>query len=353
MVINSKRLKEVTLCKVKVLAPDEHFYTVPNASRYALSTYGRLYETTSKGRHKKVETLYIRDGEAYKICFDGTPMPEIITIRRLMAMVFFPDQPGIYLVNPKCTAQQNRWRLDDLHVLHGKDDVVEYILSKLERRDATYSNDRKGNTFVNRADFDKSLRSTISNYYWGMYSRATNSKLKKRHPQYKDTTIDPALTLDAFIEWYIANWYHYPGKLSIDKDILGFGRTNCYKLGLIAIVPQYINNIFTEATSQLGYCIKEQTRTNGEKYYKIPSNAFILDGKRQKDIFCDTYIAALHAGRKRKADYIRAIVAKEKSAGYMPMHILKAMEKWANLCELGLVRMWEPSEKTLVEMGVI
>lgn len=73
MVIDSKHLKEVTLCKVKVLAPDEHFYAVPNASRYALSTFGRLYETTSKGGHKKVETLYVRDGEAYKIHFDNKP----------------------------------------------------------------------------------------------------------------------------------------------------------------------------------------------------------------------------------------------------------------------------------------
>ncbi len=68
---------------------------------------------------------------------------------------------------------------------------------------------------------------------------------------------------------------------------------------------------------------------------------------------CDTYIEALRAGRNRKANYIRKVVADEREKGYMPEYILEAMEKWANRCELGLVKMWEPSEEILEEMGVI
>lgn len=353
MIIDNKSLNEVTLKRVQVLAPDEHFYNVPNASKYILSTYGRLYKTTPEGGCARVKLLYVQGEDAYSINFDNSPAPEIISVRKLMRLVFFSDQPGIYLVNPKGTPSKYCWRIDDLHALNGKNEIIEYISSKIEHREATYSNDHKGNIFKNRADFNKPLRGTITRLYWDMYSRATNPKVKQIHKQYKDTTIDPELTLDAFIAWYIDNKYDYPGKLCIDKDILGFGLTNCYKVDLICLVPVYINNVFVEGTSKLGYCIREQARTSGEICYKIPGNVFTLDGQRQKDIICQTYIEALHAGRKRKADYIRAIVAKEKAAGYMPTHILDAMKKWAGLCEIGMVKMWEPSPKTLIEMGVV
>lgn len=55
----------------------------------------------------------------------------------------------------------------------------------------------------------------------------------------------------------------------------------------------------------------------------------------------------MRAGRNRKADYIRKVVADEREKGYMPEYILDAMEKWANRCELGLVKLWEPSLKPI------
>lgn len=353
MIIDNKKLHETTLKRVKLLASDEHFYIVPGAGKYVLSTYGRLYKTTPSGGHNRVDPVFNRGEEAYQIHLDGKPEPETVTIRKLMATVFFPSNPGIYLVNPKRTTGKRRWRLDDLHALHGKDDITEYVLARMERREPTYDDSQKKIEFANRADFDKSLREQIRLIYWGMRSRATNPGLKKRFPQYKDTTIDPELTLEAFTEWYINNWYDHPAKLVIDKDILGFGRTNCYKPDLMSFVPQYINNVFTAANSKFGYCITQHTRENGEKYYKVPGNAFSQDGRKQKNILCDSYIEALQAGRKRKADYIRAIVQKERAAGYMPKHILDAMSRWANLCELGKIVMWEPSEDTLAELGII
>lgn len=353
MIIDNKKLHETTLKKIKLLANDEHFYIVPGAEKYALSTYGRLFRTMPHGGYSRVNPMFVRGEEAYQIYFDNKPEPDTVTIRKLMAMVFFADHPGVYLVNPKFATGKFRWRLDDLHVLYDRGNVVEYILSRTENRDPAYADEQKGSTFINRADFDKPLRKQISSIYWGMHSRATNPGLKKRHPQYQYTTIDPELSLEKFTDWYLDNWYDYPGKLVIDKDILGFGRENCYKLGFISFVPQYINNVFVASNSKFGYCITEHAREDGEKYYKVPGNAFTLDGDSQKNIIFDNYAEALQAGRKRKADYIRAIVAKERAAGYMPPHILDAMARWANLCELGRIPMWEPSEDTLAKLGII
>jgi len=67
----------------------------------------------------------------------------------------------------------------------------------------------------------------------------------------------------------------------------------------------------------------------------------------------DKYTDALVAGRKRKADYIRRIVEVESKAGFIPEYILCAMRRWADRCELGLVKIWEPTEEILREMGLL
>lgn len=353
MLIDNKNLHEVTLKKIKVIAPDEHFYAVPNASEFALSTYGRLFKTTPDGRCKREKILYHKGKESYTVHFDDSSSPRIIPIRKLMELVFFPELDHVYLMNPKTISGKYRWKLEDLHVLQSKSDIVEFIVSKIERREPQYDGNREGCTFKNRADFNKPLRAKAAQIYWNMHSRSVNPKVKGANPQYENTSISESLTFEVFNKWYIANFYDYPGKLSIDKDILGLGLTNRYEIDKIALVPVYINNVFTKSNSQLGYCIYEKTRKDGKKYYKIPGNAFTLDSQHQKDILCATYSQALREGRKRKADYIRAIIQKEQDAGYMPKHILDAMEKWADLCELGLVKKWEPSEETLVNMGVI
>lgn len=101
------------------------------------------------------------------------------------------------------------------------------------------------------------------------------------------------------------------------------------------------------------YCIREKSRVNGEKYYIVPAAAFCFDEEKSKDYICNSYIEALQAGHSKRANYIRKIVAKERKAGFIPEKILAAMEKWANRCELGLIKIWEPSEEVFKRMGVL
>lgn len=75
--------------------------------------------------------------------------------------------------------------------------------------------------------------------------------------------------------------------------------------------------------------------------------------KKCKDYICNSYVEALQAGCSKRANYIRKIVAKERKARFIPERILAAMEKWANRCELGLIKMWEPSEEVFKRMGVL
>ena len=357
MLIDTKKLKELHVGGVPLVADDERFYSIKSARNYACSNYGRLYRKTFRDTYNKVPMLYVNGNEAYSILFDDAKSEKIISVRKLLAMVFYPSEKGIYLYcrnwNP---FDKKRWNVENLSVLTGKDEIVEAILSKLEHRTPSYKDFNGDNGFINQPQPKERINKVLHDKYWNMRSRATNLKVKQRQPQYKDTTIDEEWlnNPESFRKWYMEHLYYYPGNLSVDKDILSFGTTNKYCPKYVAIVPTYINNIFTgDSRSKLCYSIQEKERADGTKYFLLPATAYRFKGETLKQVVCDTYVEALQAGRNRKASYIRKVVAYERENGYMPEYILKTMEKWANRCELGLVKLWEPNEETLKEMGVI
>lgn len=360
MNIDNRRLRQIYVPVIPSPngVKNEFFYAVPGASKYVLSDYGRLYKRSDRGNYVKIRIKYRPElyDEAYLIQFDEKTTPEYISVRKLMARVFYPNLSGIYLYNPKFNPFSDaRWNIYDLHVLRCREDLVEAFYAKIEHREPGYDDSFKTCIFTNRAGSLESFRKKITRTKFNIECRATNEKVKQLFPQYQDTTGDSALweSPDLFGQWYIENYYDYPGKLEIDKDILGYGESNRYELGLIALVPNYINKIFIKSKSELGYGIVEREKADGEKCYVISGSTFKFNGSAPKGVCCDTYIEALQTARKMKADYLRRIVTKERSDGYMPNHILEAIEKWANRCELGLIKIWEPSEDTLRKMGII
>ena len=65
------------------------------------------------------------------------------------------------------------------------------------------------------------------------------------------------------------------------------------------------------------------------------------------------YYDALQYARKVKAEQIREIVKEEREKGFMPECLLNKMSQWADLAEIGLIKMWEPDVKALIEKGII
>ncbi|RHO49403.1 hypothetical protein DW115_04430 [Clostridium sp. AM09-51] len=358
MLIDVKNLKEMHVPHVPLLEYDERFYSVPNAVDYAFSTYGRLFCKNNNGGFKKEKLEYFEGEECYNIKFDDKAEKTVVSVKKLIAMVFYPNEKGIYLYNPSWNPFDNkRWKAENFHVLKGKSDIVDAIQSKIEQKEPTYDDYSNEHGFTNQMEFSKSINEKMHTHYWNMKSRATNEGMKASHPQYKDTKVcdDWLNNPDSFYQWFIDNLYFYPGELALDKDILGFGEQNIYSPQYACLVPTYINNAFTcnDSKSGLCYCIREKSRVNGEKYYIVPAAAFCFDEEKSKDYICNSYIEALQAGHSKRANYIRKIVAKERKAGFIPEKILAAMEKWANRCELGLIKIWEPSEEVFKRMGVL
>lgn len=364
MIINNQNLKEVyvpNLWSTK-RKDEEHFYAIPTAQNYVLSDHATLLRKSDDGKYLRIPMFYSTElfCDAYTMHFDGEDTPRTVSIRKLLAMVFYSEYDSVFLYNPRfCASSETRWYIKDLHVLTTREDIVEAFQAKIEHRQPNYDDQLKGASFINRLDkddesFKKYLQRTCAN----MIDRATNPKTKAEKPQYAETTIDPEIINDRtiFYEWALGSYYDYPGeRLQIDKDLLSFGEANLYSLKYMCFLPSYINKIFrrAKANNSLGYGIR-QTQSNGEISYLVCTEKKISRNEgSSKWKTCDTYAEALRLGRKAQTEYIRKIVAKERADGYIPAHILDAMCTWANMCELGLIKMWEPSAETLVKMGVV
>lgn len=354
MKIDATKLREMYLQNIKLIAKDERFYQVPFANKYVISTYGRLFEKTADYFYKPVKVKYKNKKEYYEILLNDQEEISKISVSKLLGDVFF-DGIQIFRLYPRISAYKRRWRIEDLIIVESREQWNEILLAKMERRKPNISENLTKHRFVGRwiPDSKKSVPKALNIMYTSMRTRAMNPNFKALKKQYANTTLSdewkesPA----AFKQYWLDHQYYYPGKISVDKDIMGFGNTNHYAKNLVIEIPIYINDIFTRGTSRLGYCITPQTKKNGDIYYKIPSSAYYFE-KREDNIFCNSYIEALKAGRKKKADYIRKIVKKEKESGFIPQHILNTMSTWADLCENGQIKMWEPSEDVLKEMGV-
>lgn len=358
MNIDLNKIDLVFVSGVELLNPiNEYFAKIPGTKDYAFSTYGRLVKRNDKGKWKRAceKVVFSKEGESYNLTING--ISKTISIRKLFAMVFLPDEKNIYLHNRNFNASNTeRWFIENLVALSGKEEITESILSKIENRKPLYDEKEKTLKLINIPNCNKkSYKKFIKSKYYGMRTRAKNIKVKKRQPIYANTTISDEWlnNQNSFYEWFLENQYYYPEDLHLDKDLLGFGEKNCYCAEYTSLIPRYLNNIFTKGYSELGYSIEEITRTDGTKCYKIPAKAFTINPKSDKDICLDTYVEAILTARKKKAKYLRDIVEKEKANGFMPDKLLKAILIWANRCELGLAKIWEPSEETLIKMGVI
>lgn len=357
MKIEASKLHELYLCNVKPIYNDERFYEIINAKMYTISTYGRAFKQTSNGKYIKLDVVYKNGEEAYNIIFDDTGIETTVIISKLLSEVFFPNVSIFRLYNPELYPHKKRWKIEDLHIIESKEKMIETLLAKMNRCVPKCSEELKTHTFVGRwtPPKNQNIQKALNRLYASLKSRAANPKQKIWHPQYSTTTIsdewsnNPAL----FKQYWLDKQYYHPEKMSVDKDILGFGSTNIYAENLVIPIPVYINDIFTRNTSKLGYCIIKKRRIDGSVYYKIPQNAYVSNGKYEQNIYCDTYDEALKAGRKRKAEYIRKVVNKERILGYIPEYILEAMEQWADMCEAGKIQIWEPSDEVKREMKII
>lgn len=336
MEIDEKDLKITHLFNVKLIDKSEKFYSLPFADGYVMSNFGRLYRQTidkaGKEHWKRVNISKLNDYESYYIKLNGKSKKKKY-INTIISLLLFGNENYLIYHRNKFD-DPKRWAFKDLIILNNGGSPIK---------------------FINSIDFDtKSLNEKINSDYWNMVSRATNEKVKQAKPLYKDVTICDLWKNDyeSFHDWYISNYYFFPGELSIDKDLLSLGVGDLYSPELACILPQKYNNIFKRSYSKLGFLIQKKEMTDGTPYYYLTGHAFKINGKAQKQFGSPKYSEVLKVARKRKAKYIRYLAKTERKAGFIPDRLIDAMEQWADLCESG-ISVWEPDLKELKKEGAI
>lgn len=337
MNIDARKLKEVYIHHIELTEPDERFYVIPIAQDYAISTYGQVRHipTGKKARYGLTDMYY---DQGYWIIPNNETQEKVISTQKLMIMTFF-DGKGRFLKRRGDYLLKHRWDVRYQHLLMDKSDLIEWMQAIFEHRSPRYPRRQQRHKFTHQMNY--ASRTDADCLYWNARQRATNDHVKEIKPRYKDTTMERALIEDKrlFEAWFLQNQYYYPEKLELDKDLLGFGEKNCYHRKYMCLLPHYLNDFFCPNRSKYGYGILKKVK-DGVTYYTVPSPAGEARTK------CATYAKALELGRKRKADKIREMAEKEKKMGYMPRKLIKTMLKWADLCEEGKIRMWEPSAET-------
>lgn len=347
MRIDAKKLKETIVKNAQNKIKFERFYAVPNADGYSLSDYGRLVYGNKWVRlvRKGKPDLY---NDYYRIKFNDKESESFVRIDKLVAMVFRPGEEIYCLVN-FCWVNRDKGLFDveKLHVIKNKAELVDYIRSKTEGIEPSYEGAKEERKFINRNKYNKDINSVIHALYWNARSRATNDKVKELNPVYSGVTMcDGWLQgIKPFTDWFLNNNYYYPERLELDKDLITFGTGKIYSPETCCLLPSKINRLFETRGSSVGLGMRIKKRADSSYIF------YVGDGNARKTFY--NYLDALTYTRSRKADNIRCTVKEEREKGYMPEYLLEKMSQWADLTEMGLIKMWEPDMETLIKEGII
>ena len=344
MQIDARKLNEVIPKMARRKIKNERFYAVPNAKGYALSDYGRLVYGNKWVPlvRKKNNEIYC---DYYRIKFDDNDTKILVRVDKLVAMVFRPNEKIYCLVNLRWLNGKNKnrheglFKVEKLHVIRNKDELVDYIRSKIEGIEPTYAGAKEDHGFIFRNEYKRPISLVIAKTYISMKYRV--GKLK----HYEDVKLsDEWASYEPFVKWYLNNNYYYPEPLTLDKDLLHFGTSRIYSPETCCLLPSRINAFFSGSSNKNGIKIEARKKSKG-KY------SFSVKGEHYN--YFPNYYDALQYARKVKAEQIREIVKEEREKGFMPECLLNKMSQWADLAEIGLIKMWEPDVKALIEKGII
>lgn len=321
----NKRLLHVG--RVKRIQPDEVFFAIPGIANYALSNYGRLHRKTPEGAWHKVP-IEKNICDCYSVWIEEDSNYRMIPVVNLMKRVFFPNEKG------------------KLYKLNGKEKYPYHI------KNLVFDKTQGENELL--LFTDRPIVDWLAGKYNGMYVRATNEGFKRRNPQYKNTIMSEEWKKhpDICKQYLLDISYYHPENLDVDKDLVSFGTVDEYKAGNVILLPSRINNMITYRNGELGYGIREKILKNGDKRYTF-SFPIRTDQSERGNLTFDNYEEALVMARQKRYEFYHNVVEEEWELGCMPEYILDLLESLAEGTRTGNVKLREPSEEILKNMGVI
>lgn len=323
MIIDTDYLRKLYIPHIKRVAKDEVFFRVPNASWYAISNYGRFYGRSIKGAW---HIQHPKNGKV-EIVYDDSNEIREVDILELIRQTFFGNAPGELL---NLNTDRN----------------TQFDIKKI-----VYAGNETENQIIWFTD--KPILDWLHTEYYGMRTRATNPKVKKMFPVYEKTTMSKDwLKHSNHCKQYLLDIsYYYPQPLEVDKDLISCGEVDEYREGNVILLPNYINNMVTYRPGKYGYGIQPINLSDGTVKYYFTAPRDITQSDRESLRF-DTYEETLIAARKKRYELYHRVVENEWEAGYLPEYILGLLEELADGTLKGIVKLKEPTDEILKQMGV-
>lgn len=351
---------------------DERFFLIPDSKDYYLSTYGRLIKQAENGSLSLIGLAKDQVKEVYYVEYQDKEGKKAVSVSKLMKSVFFPYLSDVYTLKPLYTHHnlELRWDVKKLIAINNHNIIsgnavpstkyygdrtegAELIIAKIEgRRPLLHPNAySKSQEYLGNREISDFVKSR----YVNICRRSRYASVKKARPQYTNVSICEEWMNNerSALNYLKSIYYEYPATrnakgqlipLEIDKDLFSLNSESLiYSPETTCFLPRYINGIFRRGE------FKIEHKNRG---FLVQNNYDLLTDYEKEYCFQE-FAESLNFARKLRSQYIRRVVEKERQNGYMPEYILAQMLLWADECEKGNVKIWEPSDEVKSKYGLL
>ena len=309
--------------KVKLIDQYETFVSVDDAEDYFISSRGRLVRLIYD-QAVIVPQQYNSEGEVTtEIKWNGDDAVTEVIAASLVGKAFLVNQTDLKKIG---YLDGNKKNIDCRNLCYLKDDEGQDVLKDPEMVEHIRTYQLK--SYYNLNDY------RLNQLYYNCFTRCYNKKYPEKYKYYKDAEVCAEWYNDkySFYKWVRNNFYAYPRKLELDKDIMSIWTgKRIYAPDNCCFIPARVNQLFRNFIYESNTHIKEIKRENGSTTYRV--NMRCLQTAKN----FDTFEEARFAVKANKLALISSVLNEFNNCkfdGYdVPEYIIDALREWHRAIE--------------------
>ena len=309
--------------KVKLIDQYETFVSVDDAKDYFISSRGRLVRLIYD-QAVIVPQQYNSEGEVTtEIKWNGDDAVTEVIAASLVGKAFLVNQTDLKKIG---YLDGNKKNIDCRNLCYLKDDEGQDVLKDPEMVEHIRTYQLK--SYYNLNDY------RLNQLYYNCFTRCYNKKYPEKYRYYKDAEVCAEWYNDkySFYKWVRNNFYEYPRKLELDKDIMSIWTgKRIYAPDNCCFIPARVNQLFRNFIYESNTHIKEIKRKNGSTTYRV--NMRCLQTAKN----FDTFEEARFAVKANKLALISNVLNEFNNCkldGYdVPQNIIDAIREWHRAIE--------------------
>lgn len=305
--------------KVKLIDQYETFVSVDGADDYYISSYGRLVHLIYDQPVIIPNRINSTGDVTTMIKWNHNETETNVLVASLECKAFLVNETELTKIGYFDGDKQN---LDCRNLCYLKDDEEQDVLNDPELAEMIRKR-QLIKSYYNLNDY------RLNQMYYNCFTRCYNKKYPEKHKYYEDAEVCAEWYNDknSFYKWVRNNFYAYPRKLELDKDIMSIWTgKRIYAPDNCCFIPARVNQLFRNFIYESNTHIKEIKLKNGSTTYRV--NMRCLQTAKN----FDTFEEARFAVKANKLALISNVLNEFndcKFDGYdVPQYIIDAIREW-------------------------